>query len=52
MPQRLATFQKAEIEKWRPIIKAANVKADNRHFVATKFIVHSCRAASASMYGN
>jgi len=27
-PQALGTFQKAEIEKWWPIIKAANIKAD------------------------
>jgi tripartite-type tricarboxylate transporter receptor subunit TctC len=25
-PEALATFQKAEIEKWWPIIKAANIK--------------------------
>jgi tripartite-type tricarboxylate transporter receptor subunit TctC len=28
MPQRLATFHRAEIEKWRPIIKAANAKRE------------------------
>jgi tripartite-type tricarboxylate transporter receptor subunit TctC len=27
-PHALATFQKAEIERWWPIIKAANIKAD------------------------
>jgi tripartite-type tricarboxylate transporter receptor subunit TctC len=27
-PAALAALQKAEIEKWWPIIKAANVKAD------------------------
>ena len=27
-PEALATFQKAEIEKWWPIIKAANIKAE------------------------
>jgi tripartite-type tricarboxylate transporter receptor subunit TctC len=27
-PQALATFQKAEIEKWWPIIKAANIKGE------------------------
>jgi tripartite-type tricarboxylate transporter receptor subunit TctC len=27
-PEALAAFQKAEIEKWWPIIKAANIKAD------------------------
>ena len=27
-PDTLGTFQKAEIEKWWPIIKAAGVKAD------------------------
>ena len=27
-PQALGTFQKAEIEKWWPIIKAANIKAE------------------------
>ena len=27
-PEALAAFQKAEIEKWWPIIKAANVKGD------------------------
>ena len=27
-PQALGAFQKAEIEKWWPIIKAANIKAD------------------------
>ena len=26
-PEGLAAFQKAEIEKWWPIIKAANIKA-------------------------
>jgi tripartite-type tricarboxylate transporter receptor subunit TctC len=28
MPEALAAFQKAEIEKWWPIIKAANIKAE------------------------
>ena len=28
MPEALAAFQKAEIEKWWPIIKAANIKPD------------------------
>jgi tripartite-type tricarboxylate transporter receptor subunit TctC len=27
-PDALATFQKAEIEKWWPIIKAANIKGE------------------------
>jgi len=27
-PQALATYQKAEIEKWWPIIKAAGIKAE------------------------
>jgi tripartite-type tricarboxylate transporter receptor subunit TctC len=27
-PQALATFHKAEIEKWWPIIKAANIKGE------------------------
>ncbi len=27
-PEGLAAFQKAEIEKWWPIIRAANVKAE------------------------
>jgi tripartite-type tricarboxylate transporter receptor subunit TctC len=27
-PQGLAAFHKAEIEKWWPIIKAANIKAE------------------------
>jgi hypothetical protein len=27
-PEALAAFQKAEIEKWWPIIKAANIKAE------------------------
>jgi len=27
-PEALAAFQKAEIEKWWPIIKAANIKGD------------------------
>jgi hypothetical protein len=27
-PQALATFQKAEIEKWWPIIRAANIRAE------------------------
>jgi hypothetical protein len=27
-PQGLAAFHKAEIEKWWPIIKAANIKPD------------------------
>jgi tripartite-type tricarboxylate transporter receptor subunit TctC len=27
-PEGLAAFHKAEIEKWWPIIKAANIKAD------------------------
>ena len=27
-PQALGAFQKAEIEKWWPIIKAANIKAE------------------------
>ena len=27
-PEALATFHKAEIEKWWPIIKAANIKAE------------------------
>jgi len=27
-PEALRAFQKAEIEKWWPIIKAANVKAE------------------------
>jgi tripartite-type tricarboxylate transporter receptor subunit TctC len=27
-PQALAAFHKAEIEKWWPVIKAANIKAD------------------------
>jgi ABC-type Fe3+-siderophore transport system permease subunit len=27
-PQVLGTFQKAEIEKWWPIVKAANIKAE------------------------
>ena len=27
-PEGLTTFQKAEIEKWWPIIKAANVKPE------------------------
>ena len=27
-PQALADYQKAEIEKWWPIIKAANIKAE------------------------
>jgi hypothetical protein len=27
-PEGLASFQKAEIEKWWPIIKAANVKPE------------------------
>src|SRR5919197_3320401 len=28
MPQALATYQKAEIEKWWPIVKEANIKAE------------------------
>jgi tripartite-type tricarboxylate transporter receptor subunit TctC len=28
-PQVLGAFQKAEIEKWWPIVKAANIKAAN-----------------------
>jgi tripartite-type tricarboxylate transporter receptor subunit TctC len=28
-PQALAAQQKAEIEKWWPILKAANIKAEN-----------------------
>jgi tripartite-type tricarboxylate transporter receptor subunit TctC len=27
-PEALGAFQKAEIEKWWPIIKAANIKAE------------------------
>jgi hypothetical protein len=27
-PEALGTFQKAEIEKWWPIIKAANIKVE------------------------
>ena len=27
-PEALGAFQKAEIEKWWPIIKAANIKGD------------------------
>jgi hypothetical protein len=27
-PEALAAFQKAEIEKWWPIIKAANIKVE------------------------
>jgi len=27
-PQALGSFQKAEIEKWWPIIKAANIKGE------------------------
>ena len=27
-PEALAAFQKAEIEKWWPIIKAANIKGE------------------------
>jgi tripartite-type tricarboxylate transporter receptor subunit TctC len=27
-PDGLRAFQKVEIEKWRPIIKAANIKAE------------------------
>jgi tripartite-type tricarboxylate transporter receptor subunit TctC len=27
-PEGLAAFQKAEIEKWWPIIKSANIKAE------------------------
>jgi hypothetical protein len=27
-PEALAGFQKAEIEKWWPIIKAANIKSE------------------------
>ena len=27
-PQALASLQRAEIEKWWPIIKAANIRAD------------------------
>jgi hypothetical protein len=27
-PEALGAYQKAEIEKWWPIIKAANIKAD------------------------
>jgi tripartite-type tricarboxylate transporter receptor subunit TctC len=27
-PEALASFHKAEIEKWCPIIKAANIKAE------------------------
>jgi tripartite-type tricarboxylate transporter receptor subunit TctC len=27
-PQALAAFQRAEIEKWWPMIKAANIKAE------------------------
>ncbi len=27
-PEALAAFQKAEIEKWWPIVKAANIKAE------------------------
>jgi hypothetical protein len=27
-PEVLGTFQKAEIEKWWPIIKAANIKVE------------------------
>jgi hypothetical protein len=27
-PEALRAFQKAEIEKWWPIIKAANIKAE------------------------
>jgi tripartite-type tricarboxylate transporter receptor subunit TctC len=27
-PEALAAFQKSEIEKWWPIIKAANIKAE------------------------
>jgi hypothetical protein len=27
-PEALGTLQKAEIEKWWPIIKAANIKAE------------------------
>jgi tripartite-type tricarboxylate transporter receptor subunit TctC len=27
-PQALAAHHKAEIEKWTPLIKAANIKAD------------------------
>jgi tripartite-type tricarboxylate transporter receptor subunit TctC len=29
-PEALGAFQKAEIEKWWPIIKAANIKAERR----------------------
>jgi hypothetical protein len=28
-PEALAAFQKAEIEKWWPIIKAANIKVED-----------------------
>jgi hypothetical protein len=28
LPQALAAHHKAEIEKWTPLIKAANIKAD------------------------
>ena len=28
MPEALAALQKAEIEKWWPIIKAANIKGE------------------------
>jgi hypothetical protein len=28
LPEALGAFQKAEIEKWWPIIKAANVKGE------------------------
>jgi hypothetical protein len=27
-PEALATFQKTEVEKWGPIITAANIKAE------------------------
>jgi tripartite-type tricarboxylate transporter receptor subunit TctC len=27
-PEALAAFQKAEIEKWWPIVKAANIKVE------------------------
>jgi hypothetical protein len=29
MPAALAAFQKAEIEKWWPIIKTANIKVES-----------------------
>lgn len=28
MPEALGALQKAEIEKWRPIIKAANIRGN------------------------